>query len=106
MSENTPHHTQKEKVQHISDSGEGIADGILGCTGHSSPVIPGQMTKNKYRLLVHNTAAHEGYYPDETPVSLTERVILLYNNAHANIAGARMWPTKSCIYCAAIYLHP
>jgi hypothetical protein len=38
--------------------------------------------------LLHNTAAHEEYYLDETPVLLTEKVILLHNYAHINTASA------------------
>jgi hypothetical protein len=64
MSENATHLTQKEKIQHISDSGEGVIDGILGYTGHSSPEIP-QQWKKMNRSLLHNTAVHERYYLDE-----------------------------------------
>jgi hypothetical protein len=51
MSENVPHLTQNEKVQHISHSGEGIVDGILGCTGNSSPGVPWKWRKMNKSLL-------------------------------------------------------
>jgi hypothetical protein len=37
---------KRKKVQDISDSGEGITDDILGCTGYSSPGVPGPRSKN------------------------------------------------------------